>query len=209
MPFESGDGNGERELTKRNDRVVLPELSDQQLLDGLRSASELHFSELYNRYFQRIYNFVYNRIRNHADAEEVVQETFTAVFRSFDSYRGQSTLLSWIYGIAKNTVHNAMRRNRNQQQRLESISPEFLRPALSIVSGTPEEQLNLRRYADSVRRRLDSTAEWQSEVFAMRHLENLSISEISKRTDRSSDAIRSSLYRMKRLLVETASNGAL
>ena len=62
----------------------------------------------------------------------------------------------------------------------------------------------MRRYADAIKIQLNSVAEWQSEVFAMRHLENMSIREISERTERSSDAIRSSLYRVKRLLVETA-----
>ena len=72
----------------------LTALSDQELLEGLRAESEPYFAELYNRYFQRIYNFVYARMRNHAETEEVVQETFLAVFRSIENYRGQSSLLS-------------------------------------------------------------------------------------------------------------------
>jgi DNA-directed RNA polymerase specialized sigma24 family protein len=43
---------------------------------------------------------------------------------------------------------------------------------------------------------------WQAEVFVLRHIENLPIQEIAQRTHRSNDAIRSSLYRVKRLLVE-------
>lgn len=183
-------------------------LSDQALLEGIRRASEAHFAELYERYFQRIYGFVYARIRNHADAEEIVQETFTAVFRSFDSYRGQSSLLSWIYGIAKNTVNNALRRARIQDERQETAAPELLRPQPSLATCTPEEQLDLRRYTDAIKEKLDSVATWQTEIFVMRHLQNLSIREISERTERSSDAVRSSLYRVKRLLVDSADPGA-
>ena len=50
--------------------------------------------------------------------------------------------------------------------------------------------------------RLQSLSDWQAEVFFLRHVENLPIREISRRTLRSSDAIRSGLYRVKRLLVE-------
>ena len=60
------------------------------------------------------------------------------------------------------------------------------------------------RYAEAINDRLETVTEWQSEIFAMRHLENMSIQEISDRTQRSSDAVRSSLYRVKRLLFETA-----
>ena len=184
--------------------MPLASLSDAELLDGLRAGSELHFNELYHRYFQRIYSFVYARMRNHADAEEVVQETFTAVFRSFASYRGQSSLLSWIYGIAKNTLNNSLRRSTTESKRLDALDPEIVRPSASFSNCGPEDQLSMRRYAEAISERLESVSQWQSEIFVMRHLQNLSISEISERTSRSSDAIRSSLYRVKRILFETA-----
>jgi len=180
----------------------LESLSDQELLEGIRASSDAHFNELYDRYFQRIYGFVYVRMRNHADTEEVVQETFTAVFRVIESYRGQSSLLSWIYGIAKNLVNGALRRARMEGQRLEAVDPAALRPSPCIASCTPEDQLSMRRYVDAISDHLESVADWQSEIFAMRHLQNLSIREIARRTDRSSDAIRSSLYRVKRMLYE-------
>jgi len=180
-------------------------LSDQELLEGLRRASEPHFNELYARYFQRIYNFVQGRIRNHADTEEIVQETFTAVFRSVERYRGQSSLLSWVYGVAKNTLNNHLRRARARDEKIERAEPELARPPSSLASCTPEEQLHLRRYAAEIHARLESVADWQAEAFVMRHLHDLSIGEICERTQRTSDAVRSSLYRIKRLLVEAAS----
>jgi RNA polymerase sigma-70 factor (ECF subfamily) len=179
-------------------------MSDEELLEGIRSQSELHFAELYNRYFQRIYSFVYARMRNHAESEEVVQETFLAVFRSFERYRGQSSLLSWIYGIAKNTANNSIRRSRSQSERIELADEEDLAPHYSLGVGTPGEQLDLHRFQDQLALRLEGLADWQAEIFEMRHFENLSIPEISKRTTRSSDAVRSSLYRVKRIFFEAA-----
>lgn len=179
-------------------------MADAELVEGIRSGDEAQFNELYRRYFQRVYNFTFLRVRNHADAEEIVQETFTVVFRSIDGFRRQSSLLSWIYGIAKNTVNNHLRRAKSREGWLENAEPELLHPSPGIGGWSPEEQLNLRRYTDEIRRRLSGTGEWQAEVFVLRHMENLSISEISARTSRSSDAIRSSLYRTKRLLVEAS-----
>lgn len=184
--------------------VALREQSDQELLEGIRAASEPHFSELYRRYFQRIYNFVYVRMRNHAETEEVVQETFLAVFRSFQNYRGQSSLLSWIYGIAKNTTNNTLRRARSQSERIDLADDEDLLPRPSLGLSTPEDQLDLLRFQDQLTHRLEKLGDWQTEIFALRHLENLSIPEISERTTRSSDAVRSSLYRVKRIFFDAA-----
>jgi RNA polymerase sigma-70 factor (ECF subfamily) len=184
----------------------LPGPPDAELIEGIRRADQACFNQLYERYFQRVYNFSYVRVRNHADTEEIVQETFTAVFRSIEAFRGQSTLLSWIYGIAKNTVNNHLRRAKARDQWLERAELDLLTPS-GLATGTPEEEFHLRRYAEAIHERLDSVASWQAEVFVLRHIENLPIREIAKRTSRSSDAIRSSLYRVKRLLVEASEHG--
>lgn len=176
------------------------QLSDDELVAGIRAGSELHFDELYRRYFQRIYNFTYHRVRNRADTEELVQEAFAAVFGSIGAYRGTSPLLAWIYGIAKNTVNNFLRRARNQEAGLERARPRLERVPDTLAGGTPEEQLALRRYAETIHSTLDGLG-WQAEVFVLRHVENLPIREIARRTSRSNDAIRSSLCRVKRLLV--------
>ena len=182
--------------------------SDQELLDGIRAGSDLHFAELYDRYFQRIYNFVFARTRNHAETEEIVQETFLAVFRSFENYRGQSSLLSWVYGIAKNTTNNSIRRAKSQHERVELAYEEDLVPRPSIEEGMPDEQLDLSRFRELLTEQLGSLSAWQAEIFEMRHFENLSIPEISARTSRSSDAVRSSLYRVKRMFIEAADHSA-
>jgi DNA-directed RNA polymerase specialized sigma24 family protein len=62
--------------------------------------------------------------------------------------------------------------------------------------------LSLRRCAGAVERSLTSVTDWQAEVFELRHFEDLPIQEIADRMCRSNDAIRSSLYRVKRLVVE-------
>jgi RNA polymerase sigma-70 factor (ECF subfamily) len=190
--------------TRCRSKLPIRKTEDDELLKDLSRGSQGAFDSLYQRYFQRIYNFAYLRLRNHADAEEVVQETFTAVFRCIDSYKGRSSLSSWIYGIAKNTINNHIRRLKTEEARVDRVETEGLRPAESLATGSPEEQLLLRRYLEAIGERLGAVAQWQVEVFELRHLANLSIQEISERTERSSDAIRSSLYRIKRMLVEAA-----
>lgn len=176
--------------------------SDLELVKGVREGSELHFNALYERYFQRIFSFVVLRIRNRADAEEIVQEVFTAVYRSVENWRGQSSLASWMYGIAKNTVNNHIRRAKSQELRIERAESDLVRSCHSMDHCNPEELLNLSRSEDAIRGCLNSVSEWHAEAFMLRHFENLSIGEIATRVSRSNDAVRSSLYRMKKLLVE-------
>lgn len=186
-----------------------PEVTDQELIERIRQADEAAFNLLYQRYFQRVYSYVYLRLRNRADSEEAVQEVFTAAFRSIDGFGGRSSLLAWIYGIAKNTVNNHIRRAKAQEQRIERAEPELLRSSWSLDTCTPEEHLSLRRSEEAIRERLSAMAEWHAEVFVLRHVENLSIGEIASRVSRSNDAVRSSLYRVKKMLVEAVGSDAV
>jgi RNA polymerase sigma-70 factor (ECF subfamily) len=197
------DNAGRRALPRQPSLASLPqERNDDQLVEGIRQSSEADFNQLYERYFQRVYSFVFARLRNRADTEEVVQETFTAVFRSIGAYRGQSSLVCWIYGIAKNNVNNHLRRAKAHELRVEKAEPAMVLGTASLDGSTPEEQLCLRRYEESVQKLLGSVAEWQSEVFWLRHVENLTIGEIAARVKKSNDAVRSSLYRVKRMLTQ-------
>jgi RNA polymerase sigma-70 factor (ECF subfamily) len=173
--------------------------SDERLFEGIRGGSERHFNALYDRYFRRVYGFVYGRVHDRADAEELTQESFTAAFRSIAGYSGRSTPLAWIYGIAKNTVNNHLRRARSQSERLEAAGSDA---GAGEWGATPEDDLEMRERLRRMDERLRSVTGWQAEVFWMRHVDDLSIDQIAERMERSSDAIRSSLYRVKRLLVE-------
>jgi RNA polymerase sigma-70 factor (ECF subfamily) len=179
-----------------------PSRSDLELVSAIGRGDAGAFDVLYERYFQRVFNFAYSRLRSRADAEEVTQDTFTVVFRSIDAFRGQSSLLSWIYGITRNTVNNHIRRSRAHEQRVERAQNDLLGSGRTHDAFTPEERLNFRRCADRVEEALTSVTAWQAEVFVMRHFDNLPIQEIADRTCRSNDAVRSSLYRVKRLVVD-------
>jgi len=187
----------------------VPELRDdplaaasaQRLAEGICRGSEAHFDALYERYFQRIFAFLYVRLHSRADAEELTQETFLAVFRGIGSYSARSSPLAWIYGIAKNVLAGHLRREHSRELRTLRAGPEAVQGSSPWWRSTPEEQLWLARATHRIEESLASLSAWQVEVFRLRHVENLPIGEIAARMDRSNDAIRSSLYRVKRVIV--------
>ena len=177
-------------------------LADEELFAGIQTGSEAHFDELYRRYFTRIYAFIQARVRNRADAEELTQESFTVVFRSPQGFSGRSSPLAWIYGVARNTVNNHLRRSRAQTDKLDQVEPQHLHSAHTVWTRTPEDDLSLDRTLAAMEASLETVAPWQLEVFRLRHVEDLPIDEIAGRVERSNDAIRSSIYRVKRLLMD-------
>lgn len=92
------------------------------LIEGLRTGSEEAYEALITRFQQPVYNLVYRLLDDPADANDVVQEVFLKVFRNVSSFRGNSSLKTWIYRIAVNEAHNQRRwfsRHRRKQVGLE------------------------------------------------------------------------------------------
>ncbi|MBV8550840.1 MAG: sigma-70 family RNA polymerase sigma factor [Acidobacteriaceae bacterium] len=82
---------------------------DARILRGLRAGIEDAYEELIARYEQPVYGLVYRLLGSQPDACDVVQEVFLKVFRAVNSFRGQSSLRTWIYRIAINEAHNHRR----------------------------------------------------------------------------------------------------
>lgn len=63
-------------------------------------------------YGHKIFQLAFRYLRNHEDAEEVVQDVLLKVFRKIDMFRGDSALSSWIYRITFNTAMSRLRRTK-------------------------------------------------------------------------------------------------
>lgn len=97
--------------------------NDFELLEGLREGSEAAYETLIARFQQPVYNLACRLLNDSGDASDVVQEVFLKVFRKVNSFRGESSLKTWIYRITVNEAHNHQRwfsRHRRQEVGLES-----------------------------------------------------------------------------------------
>jgi RNA polymerase sigma-70 factor (ECF subfamily) len=89
--------------------MELTELSDKELVERIKEGSEQHFNILYNRYFKRVYNFTYQKVRDHGEAEELVQEIFYCVFTSLKNPRRKVDAVILDLRIMKNNINNFFR----------------------------------------------------------------------------------------------------
>jgi len=95
---------------------------DSRLSDGLRQGAEWAYEDLIERFQQPVFNLVSRVLWDPNDVCDVVQEVFLKVFRKIGSFRGDSSLKTWVYRIAVNEAHNHCRwsgRHRGHEVGLE------------------------------------------------------------------------------------------
>lgn len=162
------------------------------------------FDVLYDRFFPRVYRFVDRRLRNRADAEETVQEVFVNLFSSLESFRGDAPFSAWVFGITRRTLAGRFKRKRAETVPLADDEGEALHalPGMTARSTDPLEAYEcserLARLGSAARE--DLTGE-QWRLFRLHHLQNRSIQEIARTVAKSEDAVKSHLYRARKLLL--------
>ena len=98
-------------------------LRERLLIGRLRARDEKAFRELVEEHRDRVFNLTYRMLGNKAEAEDVAQEVFIAVFKTVDTFREESKLSTWIYRVAvnhcKNRIKYLARRHQRDQQELD------------------------------------------------------------------------------------------
>jgi RNA polymerase sigma-70 factor (ECF subfamily) len=169
---------------------------DRKLIEAIRGGDDAAFTELYEAYFRRIHNFAVSKLGNVAEAEDVTQEVFAAVFSCLDRFEGKSDLIVWIYGITRNIVNNRLRKRAGIRQ----ISLDELPPEQTPVENGPEREAVARESLRRVEAAIDELPPDQRRILELRHSRRLAIRKIAEIMNRSEDAVKSSLYRTRQTL---------
>jgi RNA polymerase sigma-70 factor (ECF subfamily) len=98
--------------------------SDAALLERLHSGDSTAFEELFLRHYAAVYRVLYGVVGNAQEAEDLAQETFTALYRQPPPLDGSGALGGWLYRVAVNRAYNALRSKQRLQRRLIWVEPE-------------------------------------------------------------------------------------
>ena len=168
--------------------------ADGDLVELILSGSQEHFDMLYNAYFPRVYRFALKRLHDRGEAEDVAQEVFMTLLEALPSYRGQSSLLVWIFGITRNKVNRTFRKARPLLSPMDSDSMLDVEGPEPVIDDAIEARRLLGRCEEIISRDLTET---QRRIFHLKHLRRQSIRAIAQALGKSEDAIKANLYRIR------------
>lgn len=99
---------------------------DYELARRISSGDMQAFEELYNRYHRRVYSLCVRMTNNVAEAEDLTQEVFIHIYHKIGSFRGESTIMTWLHRVTVNRVLMHFRRNKVRRESLtdDDVLPE-------------------------------------------------------------------------------------
>jgi RNA polymerase sigma-70 factor (ECF subfamily) len=173
---------------------------DSTLIGRAKLGDIEAFETIVTRYYARCLRFAHGMLRDPADADDVVQETFVRLYRALPRYEERHRFDSWLFRILGNCCRtaNALHQRRDAQD----VGDD--RVLLSLPAPDRPDAAFDAEWGDEVRRALAEVPDYNREIFLLHYVEGFSYEEIERitgvrqsalkmRVKRASDHLRSKL----------------
>lgn len=149
-------------------------------------------NKLYDIYAKDIYKFIMSIALNHEIAEDIMQSTFLSAIKSIHTFKGHSSVKTWLFGIAKNEYYTYLRKN-----------PSNLK--LEDINEIHYIQENNELYM-SIMKKIKELKEPQKQIVILRIINDMSFAEIGEVVGKSENYCRVNFFREKQKLWEAIKN---
>lgn len=191
-------------------RVTLPVAgTDDDLMSQAATGNFAAFQELTTRFQSRVFRVAIRIVGQQQDAEDVTQQTFLSLIEHVDSFRGESSVATWILRIATNHALKVLRKRRGlptvaweESADEDSYStlphPEFI----ARWSATPETLVQQAEVREQIQSALTTLDEKYRVVFVLRDIEGLSVRETAESLELTEAAVKVRLLRARLMMRE-------
>jgi RNA polymerase sigma-70 factor (ECF subfamily) len=174
-------------------------MSERALLEAARVGDEDAFRSLIEPHRERLQGHCYRMLRSVQDAEDAFQDTLIRAWRGLDSFRGRSTIGSWLYTIATNACLRILETRRKRPLDLDAERAE----ELSDPGPTPEAGYEQRETAElAFAAALRYLPARQRVVLVLREVLAFTAGECAEILATTAQAVNSALQRARRTLDE-------
>lgn len=186
--------------------AIGPETPEQELVALARGRREDAVRELVQRHNRQLFRIARGIVKDDAEAEDIVQETYVRAFIDLEGFRGQSSFATWLTRIALNEAVGRLRHRRPTEElsHLDRYCSQgggqvlFFPGAAS--TDTPEEQLGRNRVRRLLEEAVDGLPEPFRLVFILRDVEGLTAEETAAALSLKTVTVRTRLFRARRMM---------
>lgn len=161
---------------------------DSALVNRAKLGDIAAFEAIVTRYYPRCMRFAQGMLHNHADAEDVVQDTFVRLYRALPRYEERQRFDSWLFRILGNCCRSA--NLAHQRREAQDVTAE--RTLERLAAPDRSDSILEHEWDDDVRRALADVPEHNREIFLLHYVEGFAYDEIERIT-----GIRQSALKMR------------
>jgi RNA polymerase sigma-70 factor (ECF subfamily) len=185
-------------------KIAAAGTADAELVARARGRDEAAIRAILQQNNRRLFRLARGILRNDSEAEDVVQETYARAFTHLDSFRGDSSLATWLGRIAINEALGRLRRQRPGVE-LSSLPPgtleaQIIQFPLSASLDDPEKSMAQRQIQHVVEHAIDELPEAFRLVFITRVIEGMNVEETAEILGLKPETVKTRLHRARTML---------
>ena len=191
---------------------TLANMADEPLVERARQGDEGAVRVLVQRHNQRLFRVARAVIRDDAEAEDVVQETYVQAFTHLHAFRGDAQLSTWLTRIAFNAALARVRRRRPTAP-LEAVDIQDSSTGGRLIMfpspqppPNPERELARVQVRGIIERAIDTLPDSFRVVFVMRDVDGMSTEETASYLAIRIETVKTRLHRARKLMRSAIEN---
>ncbi len=180
---------------------------DKRLAKQILAGDEQALRQFFDEYFPRLYRYAHHRLRNPSDVDDVVQIVLAQAARRLETYRAESTLLTWLVQICRHEISRQLHEStRDADMMSPFLNDELLRAVVESIEvdggSTPEADNRRIEMISLIQFAMDQLPERYASALELKYIEGFSSKEIADRMQISDEATQSLLARARRAFKE-------
>lgn len=176
--------------------------TDADLVAGVRAGDRAAIETLVRRHNRVLYRTARAILRDDTEAEDVVQEAYMQALRGIESFRGDSTLSTWLVRIAANEA--LMRRRKLARNAtilpLDAEAAQSVEETIADEAAGPEEEAMNTELHRTLEQCIDALPDLYRSVFMLRGVEELTVEETAAALGLPEATVRTRFFRARALL---------
>jgi RNA polymerase sigma-70 factor (ECF subfamily) len=173
--------------------------TDEELMKALSKGDQRAFDELYKRFYGQLLGYFKNMLWGDREkAEDMVHDIFAKIIKNPDYFDSNRSFRTWLFSVASN-----MCKNEYKKQAVRKNTTTGVEDYRSISSSTNVlAEVQDIQFQQAFEENLAKMDEKHKEVFALRHLEGLSMKEIAEVMEINEGTVKSRLFYATKFLAE-------
>lgn len=172
--------------------------SDDELLAKWRDGDSAAGTELFRRLFRTVRRFFFNKVPER-DIEDLLQKTFTALVEGRDKFRGDASVRTYVFSIARRVLFRYL---RDFARRDSKHVPDLSVSSIALLGVTPGTAIAVQEEEEQVRLALQQIPVHFQTILELSYWEGVSNAELAEILEVDPTTVRTRLFRARKALAK-------
>ncbi|MFN4212969.1 MAG: RNA polymerase sigma factor [Microgenomates group bacterium] len=172
---------------------------DKDLLEKLIKKDEKALFKFYRKFNLAIFNFLYRQLNDKHLAEEVTQDVFLDFIESLRDFRGQCSLKTFLFTIARNKVIDIIRKKKIKKILFSALSPYVVEGLKTIFL---DEEIEKKELAAKIKKVFKKLPNDYQLVLRLKYVEGEKVKSIAHKLSLGFKATESLIFRARKAFIK-------